>query len=231
MVAGVYSRKKLPVRVENMASQISEPKVLDLGNSLAARILANPDIAVFLKPFMREALTIKKAAEELKLSIQNMHYRVEQMEQAGLLDVVGIEARRGRPIKHYQATATAFRIRVQSIPEAVMQALNDHIFWKRQLERGLEGAFGLSKYQEHMVVYLDKDGLLVWGSDLEEKAKDPEVLTDDFPAVLNMWTGGLRLNRSDAKALQRELWQVCERYAHRGGEGRYVMHLGLAPTE
>ena len=214
-----------------MATQLLEKKVLELDNSLAARILADPDIAVYLKPFMREALTVKHAADELKLPIQTMHYRVEQFEQAGLLEVVGIEARRGRPIKHYQATSKAFSVPLKLIPDSLMLALSDHLSWKQQLERGLERALGLGKYQEQMVVYLDGDGLLIWGSELEEKSSDPGVLGDDFPPVFNMWTGGLMLNRSDAKALQRELWELYERYAHRGGEGRYVMHLGLAPTE
>lgn len=212
-----------------MATQ-TQKDVLELDNSLAARILADPDIAVYIKPFMRQALSVKQAAEELKLPIQTLHYRVEQMERAGLLEVVGIEARRGRPIKHYQATSRAFRIPVKLIPNGVLQALNDHTTWKNDLEQGLERVLGGEKYQEHMVVYLDKDGLLMWGSELDEKAKDPEVLGHDFPAVLNMWTGGMRLSRSDAKALQRELWELYERYAHRGGEGCYVMHLGLAPT-
>jgi DNA-binding Lrp family transcriptional regulator len=211
-----------------MPDQLYNSQALELKNAQAARILANPDIAVYLKPFMNHVRSIKQAAEELRLPIQTMHYRVKQMEQAGLLKAVYTKARRGRPIKHYQARATTFKIATKRIPLSMLQALDNHLSWKRQLERGLEQAVGLVKYQEHMIVYLDQDGLLIW--DAEQKTKDPKFLDKDFPAVFDMWTGGLRLSPKDAKQLQLELWQLYERYAHIGGEGKYVMHLGLAPT-
>jgi len=47
--------------------------------------------------------------------------------------------------------------------------------------------------------------------------------------VLNFWSAGLRLSRAEAKALQRELWEVYARYEHRRGPEKYVLHLGLAP--
>jgi DNA-binding Lrp family transcriptional regulator len=212
-----------------MPDLLHNTQPLELKNARAAQILANPDIAVYLKPFMYQALSIKQAAEMLHLPIQTMHYRVKQMEKAGLLKVVSTKARRGRPIKHYQAKATTFKIATKRIPPTILQALDHHQSWKRQLERGLEQAFGLPKYQEHVIVYLDQDGLLIWDSELQT-TKNPEFLDKDFPAVFNMWNGGLRLNRKEAKQLQLELWELYERYAHRGGDGKYVMHLGLAPA-
>jgi hypothetical protein len=212
-----------------MATQVLDFKMLEIENTMAARILADPEVAVLLKPFMRGALTVKGAADQLGLSIQTMHYRVGQFEQAGLLEVVGLEARRGRPIKHYQATARGFSVPLKLIPDSLMAALSDHVSWKQQLERGLAGLPEPGKYHKQMVVFLDDDGLLNWGSDPGDDPY-PAILNDSFPPVFNKWTGGLRLNRTDAKALQRELWELYERYAHRGGEGRYVLHLGLAPT-
>lgn len=213
-----------------MSSTLEKATVLELNNSLAARILADPDVAVFLKPFMCEPNTIKAAAEEFKQPIQAMHYRVLQMLQAGLLEVVGVEARQGRPIKHYQATATAFRIPLDLVPHSLLESLTEHLSWKSQLERGLQKALGGSEYESQMVVYLNGDGLLIWGSSLDDYEGDPKTLKPQYPATLNLWTGGLRLDRADAKALQRELWELYERYAHRGGAEKYVMHLGLAPT-
>jgi hypothetical protein len=204
--------------------------VLELNNALAARILANPDVAVFLKPFMRQPTTIKAAAEEFRQPIQAIHYRVQQMLQAGLLEVVKLEARQGRPIKHYQATATAFCIPLELVPPRLLESLTEHLSWKSQLERGLQKALGESLYTSQIVVYLNSDGLLIWGSSPDDQEGDPEMLNPQYPATLNLWTGGLRLDRADAKALQRELWELYERYAHRGGAEKYVMHLGLAPT-
>jgi hypothetical protein len=207
-----------------------QSKLLEPNNSLAARILADPDVAVFLKPFMRQPTTVRAAAEEFKLPLQTMHYRVLQMLRAGLLEVVRVEPRRGRPIKHYQATATAFRIPLDLVPHTLLENLTEHVSWKSQLERGLQKALGESDYESQMVVYLNEDGLLIWGSRLDDYEGDPEFLKPQYPATLNLWTGGLRLDRADAKALQRDLWEVYEHYAHRGGAEKYVMHLGLAPT-
>lgn len=213
-----------------MSRTIEKTTVVELKNPLAARILADPDVAVFLKPFMREPTTVKVAAEQFKLPLQTMHYRVLQMLQAGLLEVVGVEARQGRPIKHYQATATAFQIPLDLIPHNLLENLTEHVSWKSRLERGLQKALGGSKYESQMVVYLDDDGLLIWGSHLDDYEGDPEILRPQYPATLNIWTGALNLDRADAKALQRELWELYERYAHRSGAEKYVMHLGLAPT-
>lgn len=211
-------------------SRTEKTTVADLNNSLAARILADPDVAVFLKPFMRQPATVKAAAKQFKLPLQTMHYRVMQMLKAGLLEVVGVEARQGRPIKHYQATATAFRIPLNLVPPGLLENLTGHVSWKAMLERGLQKALEGGQYKSQIVVYLNEDELLVWGSRLGNSMSDPEVLKPQYPAALNLWTAGLRLDRADAKALQRELWELYERYAHRGGAEKFVMHLGLAPT-
>lgn len=207
----------------------SMPMAHLVDNALAARILADPKSAVFLKPFMRGPATIKAAAEAFGLPIQTLHYRVEQMHKAGLLEVVAVSKRQGRPVKHYQAVSTSFRVPLELIPQRLLENLTGHAFWKARLERSLQKALREHPGSE-IVVYRNADGLLVWGSYLEEEAHPPEHLNPQHPAILNLWNGGLMLDRDDAKALQRELWELYERYAHRNGSEKYVLHLGLAPT-
>jgi hypothetical protein len=211
-----------------MPQTLEKPPVLELHNTLAARILADPDIAVYLKPFMRGPTTVKAAAEECKLSIQTMHYRVLQMVRAGLLEVVGLEPRRGRALKHYQATARAFRVPLELVPPAALEALENAVSWKRSFEQGVTRALGLPKYEGQLLVRLNEDGIMLWGSDVVD-GDEQDFLDEDFPAVLNFWTAGLRLSRADAKALQRELWEVYVRYEHRHGPEKYILHLGLVP--
>lgn len=213
-----------------MSSTSENTRVLELNNALAARILADPEVAVFLKPFMHGPTTVKAAAEAFNLPIQTMHYRVGQMLKAGLLQVVAVSHRQGRPIKQYQATSTAFRFPLKLVPLRLLENLTSHVFWKAQLERSLEKALQANTHQAHMVVYRNQDGLLTWSSHPDDEAEEPEVLGLQYPATFNLWTGGLMLDRADAKALQRELWELYERYAHRGGAEKYVMHLGLAPS-
>lgn len=212
-----------------MSQTLEKLPVLEIQHPLAARILADPDIAVYLKPFMQNPTTVKAVAEKYKLSIQSMHYRVLQMLQAGLLEVVGLEPRRGRPIKRYQATARAFRVPLELVPPAALEALENAVSWKRSFERGVTRALGLPKYERQLLVRLNEDGILLWGSDVEPDGNGQDLLDEDSPAVLNFWSAGLRLSRAEAKALQRELWEVYARYEHRRGPEKYVLHLGLAP--
>jgi len=66
---------------------------------LAARLLADPDLAVCLKPFMKGPATVKDLAQARGISLQRAHYRVGLFLKAGLLEPVGVRRRRGRPIR------------------------------------------------------------------------------------------------------------------------------------
>ncbi|MER3443745.1 MAG: transcriptional regulator [Meiothermus sp.] len=210
-----------------MSAIVEIPPMVEVRNPLAARILADPDVALWLKPFMKAELSVKEAAETLKVPLQTLHYRVEQMVEAGLLEVVGLEARRGRPIKRYRATATGFKVPLDLIPPRMLEDLESAVFWSRQLQEGLERTRRLPKYRDHLTVYLNEHGLMIFGSS-HEKVR-PKLLGDDEPAVLSLWTIGLHLTREDAKALQAELWEIYQRYHKRQGPERYVLHLGMAP--
>jgi hypothetical protein len=66
--------------------------------------------------------------------------------------------------------------------------------------------------------------------------EEPDILAEDFPPLLNLWSAGLYLRREEAKALQRELLGLYHRYAalspvrQEEGQARYLLHLGLAPA-
>jgi len=65
---------------------------------------------------------------------------------------------------------------------------------------------------------------------------EPDLLAEDFPPLVNLWSAGLHLRREEAKALQRELLALYHRYAalsparKEEGQARYLVHLGLAPA-
>lgn len=201
-----------------------------LNSPLAARILADPDIAVFIKPFMRGSTTVKAAAEEFNLPLQTMHYRVEQMVQAGMLEVVQLEERRGRPIKHYQATATVFQVATEQIPPRILQALNEQLSWKTSFEQGLRQTRGVKEYDDKVVMsYLEEDDILIWSEESGEKRVPPLELAPNSPAVLSIWSGAVYLDRADAKAFQQGLWELYEQYAHCQGREKYVVHIGMVP--
>ncbi|MDX2005607.1 MAG: ArsR family transcriptional regulator [Meiothermus sp.] len=186
---------------------------------------------MFIKPFMRGSATVKQAADEFGQPIQTMHYRVEQMAQAGMLEVAEVQGRRGRPIKHYRATAAAFQVATRLVPSRILEALENQISWKVGFEQALEQVTEDRHYPDQVVMYyLEADDILVWSDRPEGKLEAPAVLADDAPAVLNHWSGAVYLDKADAKAFQRELWELYERYAHRQGREKYRVHLGLAPS-
>lgn len=201
---------------------------LELSHPLAARILADPDLAVLLKPFMRGPLSLKCAADELKVPLQTLHYRAGQMLEAGLLQVEREEARRGRPVKYYQATARAFEVSLELVPARLLERLEGYAAWKRLFEAGVVKASRQRNRADTLAVHLDGEGALIWGARVSQNIR-PDELAEGEPAVLDFWGAGLRLSRKEAKMFQKELWLLYEKYAHRKGNERYVLHLGLAP--
>lgn len=204
-----------------------EPKnLLQASNPQAIRILVDPDAAEWLKPFIRQPVSVKVAAEEMKVSVQAMHYRVQRMASAGLLKVVSIERRRGRPVKRYRSVARVFRVPLQRVPPALLEALEHGVPWHRLLQRGAKRVLHPSLYPDELLIGMDEDGVLNFdfGPRLGRMHLDPSA-----PPVLGLHTAGLWLNWVDAKALQREIDALWERYRHRRGAKRYVFVVGLAP--
>lgn len=196
---------------------------------LAARLLADPDMAVSLKPFMKGPASVKDLAQAQGLSLQKAHYRVGLFLKAGLLLSAGSLPRRGRPIRLYRAVDVDFRIPSRLVPPRVLQALEAAKSWQEEWERALQ-AHGMG-YGAVLRVFLNPEGLLEFGAE-----EEPDILAEAFPPLLNLWSAGLYLRREEAKALQRELLALYHRYAAlseaRQGEGqaRYLVHLGLAPA-
>ncbi|GAB5603162.1 hypothetical protein FJNA_16880 [Thermus sp. FJN-A] len=198
-------------------------------NPLAARLLADPEMAVCLKPFMKGPAAVKDLAQARGISLQRAHYRVGLFLRAGLLREVGRLPRRGRPVRLYRAVDTDFRIPRELVPERVMQALEGAQSWQEEWQKALEAHD--PGYGVVLRVFLNPEGLLVFGAE-----EEPDILAEDFPPLVNLWSAGLYLRREEAKALQRELLALYHRYAalaearKEEGQARYLLHLGLAPA-
>jgi hypothetical protein len=80
-------------------------------------------------------------------------------------------------------------------------------------------------------------GLQLWRGETGElyakPASEPGKLLDfknpDMPPMLAFWSAALHLDDEDARALQRELIELYERYAQCKGKQRYITHLAMAP--
>ena len=49
--------------------------------------------------------------------------------------------------------------------------------------------------------------------------------------MLSAWRDSVYLDFGDAKALQREMFDLLKRYHQKAGAQRYIVRLGMAPLE
>lgn len=157
--------------------------------------------------------------------------RVQRFTRAGLLERAETVPRRGRPLHRYRTIADVFFVPFEaSAAHDLEAALAEREAWVAALLR-------------RSVVRARREAIGVWGTRIyrDERGRvqvqmavrpDADALPPgpEGPAVLSAWRDGLELDYPDAKALQRELFELLERYQSKRGAQRYVIHLGLAPV-
>lgn len=176
-------------------------------------------------PFVRGPKALGAAAAEVGVPSSSMAYWVSRLRRAGLIEVVEMRQRAGKPIPVYAATAFEYRIPLDAMPPGLR-------------EQFLHG--GRRRMFERFTAAIDKlldtqlrDGLVIKGHPdrgVEISFPDPSE-PSDVPVV--EWWGGIRLTREEAKALDEELTDLIARYQRdRPGRNRrdYVMVIGFAPT-
>jgi hypothetical protein len=215
----------------------SSVRILDSPD--AARFITDPASFRFLQPFMARARFPSEVALELGVSIGAVSYRVNQMVSLGLIELVEIVARAGRPMRSYQAVSNNLFAPMDLTPATSLGALmrEGRLPGEDTLRAALEQAW-LRVSREHR-----------WGTHAYLSGPDGGInrdfvpiglasdgtfweatLADDSPAVWDQ-IAALNLSRDDAKSLQRELAGLVERYAgHGSGATTYLLHLAMAPT-
>ncbi|NJK43271.1 MAG: helix-turn-helix transcriptional regulator [Pleurocapsa sp. SU_196_0] len=209
---------------------------LSVENREAARALTVPREFRFVRAFMTQPRTVGEVARELGVSLLSMYRRVKHLEALGLLRVAEHVKRRGRPLKRYSVAAEAFFVPFRASPfdtlEAFMHDRQD--VWQRRLIRGLIGQEHDDLFSMGLCIFCDGDGFVrvVRGSgpgkpDVFETTLDPQA-----SATWNDWSV-IPLEFDDAKALQRELFALYERYVRRPTSRtarRYILRTALAPA-
>jgi hypothetical protein len=208
----------------------------------AARYLIEPRARRYLVPFIGRERTASAVADELGESVTTVLYRVKRMIGLGLIEVRRVEPRRGRGIRYYRAVSDAFFAPFQASSAASLEEL-----FTTSLKNHQDGVIGsVARAWTKLVspsttwgVYAqgDADGLGTLAMvpdvrqgqsyDLLDWLADPES-----PAVWDN-TYPLRLSHEDAKALQRDLWELQTRYAPKQvcyGKP-YIVRTTLAPLE
>lgn len=218
-----------------MLGEVKPPdsaSTLTVTTAAAAVALADPALQRYLEPFIARDGTVAQAARELGVTTNSLLYRVRRLEAAGLLRVVRLTPRAGRPVKVYRSVADAFYLPFALTREATLEAL------MLTLDRPFQTLF----YENVVRALRQTDaevGLLVWRTDetgvLTRVAAGPGRLFDPLspgaPSVLPFWSPEVWLGPDDAKALLRDLTELIRRYHGRGGSQRYLLHLGVSPLE
>lgn len=202
----------------------------------AMRLLLDNERRRVLTAFMLRPSSVKAAADSLGLPLKTVHDRVRTLEQLGLVRVTHSQARRGRPIKHYRSSADGFFVPFHATASASLgQFIADNLapqfaIFNAQLAKAAQALIrnpkeaGFRLYAQGGSIY----------SDLTPSAERFDALRDllepEAPALM-LSLVPLRLTREDAKHLQRDMQQLLERYAGRGGPEGYIMHVGLTPGE
>jgi hypothetical protein len=197
-----------------------------------AQVLMNLSKQKMLAPFFAQAITVQAAATRTGVSTLVMFRHVKRFEALGLLRVTKKEARRGRALKYYQTTAKTFFIpaRVFALEHTLEAVSRDsqqlflHNLVRTILQHQDSEDIGTQ-------ISLSVTGTGVVATQL---ALGPGHLwgptETDSAAIAELWLN-LRLGHEEAKELQHELAGLAERYAQKSGEQKYLLRLGLTPTE
>lgn len=195
-----------------------------------ADLLMDPVTLRQLEPFLGREATVGEAAELLGERPNTVLKRVQRFVELGLLRIVRERPRAGRAIKVYRAAADVFFVPFETTSaESFEAALAERErYWEEQLRRHVVRARREAFPNWGTRIYRDAAGRLQI-----QMATDPERNTDplapDSPPALSAWRDRVYLDYADAKALQRELFELLLRYQRKGGAQRYIVHAGLAP--
>lgn len=188
------------------------------------RYLAIEEHVVELTHFMGSAgASVGSFAEAFQWPKLKAYRKVQSLLNMGLLIVVKEERRAGKPIKLYHCPYQTFFIpsRVVSLTELLDGRRYDARMYTA-LEQTLDN-MGIAG----MTISIETGGqvqmLLV---DTGQQPVDPSL--PDKTALL-FSSGEMTLDFASAKAFQKELLEVIQRYHSSGGSGRYQYQIVLTP--
>jgi hypothetical protein len=201
----------------------------------AIKVLLDEAYLPFMEALMRSEWTVSALAEHLGLPLNATHYRVRRLVVVGLVTETRLQARRGRPVRHYRAASQAFLVPYHCTPLGSLEDLVslhedsfERQFWRAVVRAGLtlvrdRGDIGLR-------LYVDGEEVVSDVTPTAEAFDLRDLLRPEAPALL-IGRGVLHLSRQDAKALQAELDEVLTRYTHKVGPDAYLVRVGLAPQD
>jgi Helix-turn-helix domain len=208
-------------------------------NPKTAALLFQPKSVELLSVLIESERSLQQISDVLGWPLNTSKYQLERLCQAGLVTCVREEARAGRAIRFYRAIATQF-----FVPYVLTPAMNPATLLEQEYAaKAKRFAHNLTTValQAREAQHELNSGEFDWGVrfSLEngkirqhaamEEAAHWNFLSDEDPALIDVWDEGLMLSREDAKALQLELCHLIGRYRAKHGNVAYTVRLGLTP--
>lgn len=206
------------------------PSIRIVSDTHVADLLMAPVTLRQLEPFLGREATVTEAARASGERPNTVLKRVQRFRDLGLLYVVREEQRAGRAVKVYRTTAEAFFVPFEATSaESFETALAERdAYWEELLRSNVVRARRQAFPSWGTRIYRDDTGRMQI-----QMAVTPDRNTDptapESPPALSAWRDRVYLDFDDAKALQRELFELLLRYQRKGGAQRYIVHVGLAP--
>ena len=202
------------------------PVVREVRDHLGVDLLMKLGAARCLAPFMRRDHTLGTAAAELEMPASSLAYYVKRFMRAGLLRVVRVEPRAGKPIPYYRATADEFRIPFDAMPPG---RRDEFLHGSRQK---VLGDFVGAMEKQITTRFASGIGVTAPGNrGVAINIVDAEDLED---APIAEWWGKLRLTEAQAFELRDALHELVERFSAEEPEPgpglrSYIAMVGLVP--
>lgn len=218
------------------------PNTHRVEDEIQARLLSDTKAFSYFIPFLAQTRTVSEAAQEIGCNLDTMLYRVKRFLEAELLEVVWVEKRAGRPIKHYRSVHDAYFVPLSLTPFATFE---EEV---RQLVRRYENTIIRELARSSRT--LNRQGKRIYRDKFSEvathTAKDeeeifafdslPELALDstfNHTLVAELFSDELLLTQSEAKELLAQLYRLWRDHKLEPTAARkpYVLQVALVPLE
>ncbi len=209
-------------------------KVLTVTSSEAAGLLTDTSQLRLLEPFFKREATLSEVAAELGVKLNTLLYRVNRFVELGLLTVVREEPRRGKAVKVYRASAEDFFVPFEvmassSLEQLLLGMLGDV---EKVFHREAAKVFQETFQTQGVHIILTHDQLSVVLGDYEGGESFAETFFGPGSPALFIGDGNLNLDFETAKAFQKDMFDLFQRYRTRQTPNAqlYAYRLGLTPV-
>jgi hypothetical protein len=184
-------------------------------NDLAVASVFETSLSVkVVQTLIGEPLTLSALGRRVEAPLNLLHYHVRKCVALGLIEVAYEQARSGRAIKHYRATARTF-----FVPAELLTRMPG-----TDMARQLREALDLNQARTIEGVNFTHDGC------------GPRVFLEKVPgtraSAIELWLD-VGLGKADVEQLIKDCNALVQRYCDRSNDDapRYLVHMAAVPVQ